>query len=531
MLLRRLWLTGLVGLLAACLAAAQDNSTAADPAAEEKPVDDKPKLTGNPQIDYLLDPNLPHELIGYDLSNYPFFNRLPKDLLDPKFNFTCDNRHDGFYASIPHMCQVYHNCLFGQRYDFLCANFTVFDQKNFICHYVSEVDCPNSEKYYSRNEELYETTTTTTVPPPPPQIIYVDRPRPSGNRPRPLGGRNRPKRPNRPRPFGKHRTTTTTAAPDYYYDDYYDDQYYDDYYNDYTNEKTTTTTTTRRPLRRRRPNRPRSGQQGDGDRQGGPFNARERQRPRINPPVPQYDEFDGPRASHLQQSNNPREQIFDDVPQDAPSGDRRRRPNRQNDSKNHQRRKKPTTTTTTTTTTEVAPDYYYDEYYDYVDDITSTTTTAAPNTRNRPRGTGSRLRLNRPERTEAPTTEAPVEEPTTITAARVNARRNPVSNRRVTQAVPADVASDPSQPERQSPQRTRPKFPRRRTQAAADEAEIIVAPGVELSDVNAPVEAAPVSEAPVARERVRLPTRRQQGGARSSGVRGQGQPPAEYSDF
>lgn len=66
----------------------------------------RPPLTGNPQIDYKFDPNLPHELIGYDLSDYPFYNKLPKDLLDPKFNFTCDGRHDGFYASIPHKCQV-----------------------------------------------------------------------------------------------------------------------------------------------------------------------------------------------------------------------------------------------------------------------------------------------------------------------------------------------------------------------------------------------------------------------------------------
>lgn len=66
----------------------------------------RPPLTGNPQIDYKFDPNLPHELIGYDLSEYPFYNKLPKDLLDPSFNFTCDGRHDGFYASIPHKCQV-----------------------------------------------------------------------------------------------------------------------------------------------------------------------------------------------------------------------------------------------------------------------------------------------------------------------------------------------------------------------------------------------------------------------------------------
>lgn len=46
--------------------------------------------------------------------------------------------------------QVYHHCLFGTRYDFLCANYTAFDQRTFICHFVSEVDCKNSPKWYSR---------------------------------------------------------------------------------------------------------------------------------------------------------------------------------------------------------------------------------------------------------------------------------------------------------------------------------------------------------------------------------------------
>nr|XP_027220649.1 proline-rich receptor-like protein kinase PERK8 [Penaeus vannamei] len=110
----------------------------------------------------------------------------------------------------PHKCQVYHNCLFGQRYDFLCANYTVFDQKNFICHYVSEVDCVNSAKHYDRNDELYETTTTTTTTPPPPQIIYVERPRPLANRLRP--NMNRPQRPTGPRP-GKRPKPPTPPRP------------------------------------------------------------------------------------------------------------------------------------------------------------------------------------------------------------------------------------------------------------------------------------------------------------------------------
>lgn len=46
--------------------------------------------------------------------------------------------------------QIYHHCLYGVRSDFICANFTAFDQKTFICHFASEVDCKNSWKYWNR---------------------------------------------------------------------------------------------------------------------------------------------------------------------------------------------------------------------------------------------------------------------------------------------------------------------------------------------------------------------------------------------
>lgn len=59
-------------------------------------------LTGNPQIDYVHDPNLPRELNGYNLSAYPFFSRVPTNI-----NFSCDGLKDGFYASIEHKCQVW----------------------------------------------------------------------------------------------------------------------------------------------------------------------------------------------------------------------------------------------------------------------------------------------------------------------------------------------------------------------------------------------------------------------------------------
>ncbi|XP_029670581.1 uncharacterized protein DDB_G0284459 [Formica exsecta] len=161
-------------------------------------------LTGIPQIDYIWDPNLPRELNGYNLSDYPFYNSIPEDI-----DFKCDGLHDGFYASVPHKCQVYHHCLFGTRYDFLCANFTAFDQKTFICHFVSEVDCANSKKYWHRNDALYQaaTTTTTTTTTVMPVTASTSRPAVRDRIP----PRRRP--PARRRPY------------DYYEEDYYDDEY------------------------------------------------------------------------------------------------------------------------------------------------------------------------------------------------------------------------------------------------------------------------------------------------------------------
>ncbi|XP_018399691.1 PREDICTED: zinc finger CCCH domain-containing protein 13 [Cyphomyrmex costatus] len=161
-------------------------------------------LTGIPQIDYIWDPNLPRELNGYNLSDYPFYNSIPEDI-----DFKCDGLHDGFYASVPHKCQVYHHCLFGTRYDFLCANFTAFDQKTFICHFVSEVDCAHSKKYWHRNDALYQaaTTTTTTTTTVAPVTVPTSR-APGRDR---ISPRRRP--PARRRPY------------DYYEEDYYDDEY------------------------------------------------------------------------------------------------------------------------------------------------------------------------------------------------------------------------------------------------------------------------------------------------------------------
>lgn len=60
----------------------------------------KPRTDGR-FIDFLRDPNRPRELKGFDLTDYPFYIKVPEDI-----DFECDDKKDGYYASIPHKCQV-----------------------------------------------------------------------------------------------------------------------------------------------------------------------------------------------------------------------------------------------------------------------------------------------------------------------------------------------------------------------------------------------------------------------------------------
>lgn len=114
----------------------------------------KPRPDGR-VIDYSADPNFPYELRGSDLTEYPFYISIPES------KFDCLGRHDGYYANIELKCQVYHHCAAGpQRYDFLCPNFTLFDQTTFTCRFINSVDCLSSESHYKRNNELYIESTT-----------------------------------------------------------------------------------------------------------------------------------------------------------------------------------------------------------------------------------------------------------------------------------------------------------------------------------------------------------------------------------
>ncbi|XP_034104145.1 serine/arginine repetitive matrix protein 1 isoform X3 [Drosophila albomicans] len=220
------------------------------------------KLTGIPQIDYIWDPNLPRELRGYNLSTYPFLSTVPP--MD-EIHFKCEGLHDGFYASIEYKCQIYHHCVYGIRHDFLCANFTAFDQRTFICHFASDVDCEGSQKYWNRNDELYMATTTTSTSTSTTEAPATAPPR------------RRPTRPYQRR----HRR----PLPDYYEEDDY-------YYNDYDDEV-----------------------------------PRNKQRPRSRPrkPQPDYDDEYVEKQPARRNRNRYRDEEYDS---DDDYDDRRKRPGR-----------------------------------------------------------------------------------------------------------------------------------------------------------------------------------------------------------
>lgn len=52
-------------------------------------------------IDFMADPNFPYELKGADLTDYPFYIKVPENV-----QFDCKGRHDGYYANVDFHCQV-----------------------------------------------------------------------------------------------------------------------------------------------------------------------------------------------------------------------------------------------------------------------------------------------------------------------------------------------------------------------------------------------------------------------------------------
>lgn len=94
---------------------------------------------------------------------WSFIQYLDFDNL-PETNFTCAGKViGGYYADLETSCQMFHVCTIGQLDEpmdikFLCLNGTVFDQETRVCERVEEVDCPNSEKFYNLNLQLYGNT-------------------------------------------------------------------------------------------------------------------------------------------------------------------------------------------------------------------------------------------------------------------------------------------------------------------------------------------------------------------------------------
>ncbi|XP_076323060.1 uncharacterized protein LOC143231989 [Tachypleus tridentatus] len=188
-------------------------STTTLPPTTTKPRRYYPPRDDGRYIDYLSDPNRPRELNGVDLNSYPFFISVPEDI-----NFKCDGRHDGYYSNVLHKCQLFHWCFGGQRYDFLCPNYTLYDQTTFTCRFVNTVDCENSEMHYNRNEDLFVETTT------------LSREEQREER------RKRKRKSKNRRNKNKNRSKKRDEEEDDYEDDdyYEDDNYYeeDDYYED-----------------------------------------------------------------------------------------------------------------------------------------------------------------------------------------------------------------------------------------------------------------------------------------------------------
>ncbi|KAF6204990.1 hypothetical protein GE061_019157 [Apolygus lucorum] len=94
---------------------------------------DLSKIPGNPGVDY------------------PLFKSVPPT------NFHCGNvpYAPGMYANVETGCQAYHVCHDGREghegASFLCANGTLFNQKEFTCDWWYNVDCGEAQKFYDLN--------------------------------------------------------------------------------------------------------------------------------------------------------------------------------------------------------------------------------------------------------------------------------------------------------------------------------------------------------------------------------------------
>ncbi|KYN14308.1 hypothetical protein ALC57_13475 [Trachymyrmex cornetzi] len=72
------------------------------------------------------------------------------------FRFTCKDMPSGFYADIDYNCRIFHVCEnSGDGFPVICANDTVFDQKQRICTDEENIDCHHAHEWYYLNELIY----------------------------------------------------------------------------------------------------------------------------------------------------------------------------------------------------------------------------------------------------------------------------------------------------------------------------------------------------------------------------------------
>ncbi|XP_060516219.1 uncharacterized protein LOC132695779 [Cylas formicarius] len=102
---------------------------------EREQKQDFSKIPGTPGVDYPIYHSVPHT--GFSCKNVP---ALP-----------------GMYANVETGCQAYHVCNDGRDGDqgssFLCANGTVFNQKEFACDWWYNVNCHEATNLYRLNLE------------------------------------------------------------------------------------------------------------------------------------------------------------------------------------------------------------------------------------------------------------------------------------------------------------------------------------------------------------------------------------------
>merc|ERR1712018_1024960 len=101
-------------------------------------------------LDWLRD-----SIPGEPGADYPVFSEVTET------SFSCNGRIFGGYYADPEMqCQGYHVCLtppnafMDRKTSFLCPNGTIFSQSLLTCDWWFNVDCSESEEFYSINEKI-----------------------------------------------------------------------------------------------------------------------------------------------------------------------------------------------------------------------------------------------------------------------------------------------------------------------------------------------------------------------------------------